>query len=191
MKFLPMAECRTFSFKVCHLRERLPGKPGLSVVLITVTGMVDEETWPAYRAAYLSAYHILHRFIIVFDVRDVSMPAGMLISQKREMIMGLKPWTVARVVGVCLLTDSEVIHLLVNTLVKAGGQAAPFAIFTSVDEIATWAAVAAEGFMGHPVHADVSPAPVLFGDLDGAMLYSLVLQKFINFMKHFYAAIKQ
>lgn len=91
--------------------------------------------WPEYKRAYKAAF-LQHtsRFVLVFDLRDLTMPGFDVIAKKKRLLKWVKPYTVRKMLGVVVLTAYPQVKDIVTGLVRAGGQVAPFYAFTDIQE---------------------------------------------------------
>ena len=154
------------------------------VVVVKFFDTLSSSEIVAYRKAYQDMYRTRRRFVLVFDTRELSMPTPELFQTKVDLVFNLKHRTLAQVMGVIILTEYELIQHLVMQLIQAGGQAAPFAVVTTVQECARLAVDWLELIHGRTPAAIAACRP-LFSETEPAVLVSLLACKFIMFMRHF------
>jgi hypothetical protein len=163
------------------------GGPCVAVLTILPGGFSVHE-WPQYEAEYLALYEQHPVFVLVCDVRELGMPDLQVIRNKMELMKSMKHKTVLQITSVVIITQYEIIKQLVETLMKAGGQAATYAITTNPADAVAYAADFAQAYSGNLVkkwstaHPPTHPR---FGNTDRAALVGLVLMRFIIFMRHF------
>jgi hypothetical protein len=154
------------------------------VVVITFYETLSSSEILAYRKAYRDMYHSRQRFVLVFDTRQLSMPTPELFQTKLDLIFNFKHHSLAQVMGAIILTDYEFIKHLVMQLCKAGGQAAPLSVVTTVQECASLAADWVELIHGR-TPASIALQRPLFSKTEPAVVMALLVCKFIMFMRHF------
>jgi hypothetical protein len=158
------------------------------VVVIRVLAGIKTSDWPAYRAAYMKVYDTFDHFVIVFDLREVTMSNVDLIPLKKELIQELKPRTTRQVLGVVVVTAYDVIATLVTTLVRQGGQAAPFFISTNLHEAASVASRMANIIKRVPGCDAEERGVVTYGELSKAAFTVLIFFMFVRMQNHFLRA---
>jgi hypothetical protein len=181
-------------FKFSVVPPAAPGGTYVAVLTILPGGITVDE-WPQYEASYRALYEQYPVFVLVFDVRELGIPALQVIRNKIALMQSMKHRTVLQISTVVIITQYEIIKQLVETLMKAGGQAATYAITTNPADAIDYVANSAQAYSGNLVtawstaRAATSPR---FGNTDHAALVGLVLMRFIIFMRHFVRyAVKQ
>jgi hypothetical protein len=158
-----------------------------SVMLVTLSGSVTPTEWQEYQTAYKRMYAETKSFVLVFDARGVTIPDISIVQSKLQLLQQCKHMTVRQVAAVVVVTEYPLIQSLVSTLVRAGGQAAPFKITTSTAEAAAAVADYVQARAGEVVasYKVTQTHGVTFGQIDGAAIASLVLLRFVLFQRHF------
>jgi hypothetical protein len=154
------------------------------VVVVTFYETLSSLEIQAYKKAYKDMYHSRRRFVLVFDTRQLSMPTPELFQTKVDLIFNFKHHSLAQVIGAVILTDYDFIKHLVMQISKAGGQAAPLAVVTTVQECAHLTADWLELIHGRTPAAIAACRP-LFSKTEPAAVMALLVCKFIMFMRHF------
>ena len=172
-------------FSFTHVAAAVAGGPG--VMIVSLQGGMDQAHWPQYEAAYRRMYATTAAFVLVFDARSFGLPDLAVVQAKMRLMQAMKHRTVCQVAAVVVLTEYDLIKRLVNTLVRAGGQAAPFQITTCPKEAAAIVADHVQAAAGSSVasYKAAHPLAPTFGDVDGATLVALVLLRFVLFQRHF------
>ena len=179
-----MASVSTSSFDIFKVAVGA-GMPVVAVV--SFKGLPSDGDWVLYERAYLSLYRDHNKFIIIFDTRNIDFPTLDVIQNKKVLLQTLKHRTVGQVPAVLVLTQFDIIKQLVLTVIRAGGQAAPFFISTLPEDVVQYATDVATAVSGRnvPHWWRTRPGLVSIGDTDRAVILALVLQQLITFSRHF------
>lgn len=177
-----VATSTSFELHVVNVGGKTP-----PVALFTFRGLPCGKDWHPYEQAYLSLYRSFPTFIILFDTRNIDFPSLDVIQNVKALLQRLKHRTVSQVPAVIVLTQFQLIKELVLTVIKAGGQAAPFFISTDPDQVVQYAADVATFSSGKNVPRwwQTRPGLVSIRDAGTATILALVLQQFVIFSRHF------
>jgi hypothetical protein len=157
----------------------------VAVITFQETFQGDAE-WTYYETAYRKMYTHHKRLIMVFDARAISVPPTDLIMRKMNMTQSLKHLTCIQIAGTIVITKYDVIRVLVNAIVKAGGQASPFHITTDIEEGAN--CVQDILLASNGCHLENGTHTLRMNQVDKATLMCLAILKFIPSMRHFLRA---
>jgi len=172
----------TFSIRKVHSR----------VAIVSFHSCPDEFEWKAYETCYKEMFDTMHHFILIFDTRNLGLPSIFIVQQKAKLLLSLKHRTLSQVMGVMVLTEYDFIKDLVLMIIKAGGQAAPFAIVTSVAECVQqtldWVRIL--HFKRVPERPGsalslLSQKPVSWRQAGHASSAGIIVWRFMMFMRHF------
>jgi len=161
-----------------------------AIVVVTIDRLPEGDAeWSTYVAAYTAMFAKHRNIVLVFDTRSISMPSFHLIMRKRALMAQLKPYTVAIVSKVIILTAHALLRDLVAAVLKAGGQTAPFHIATDPAEVLHHALRMARILQGAPVHAGGggTAQACTRASVGDAAVCSLVFIWFLLIGKHYMA----
>lgn len=110
----------------------------VGVVLVTVHGAPDLESWAEYEGQYLAALALTPtRVVLVFDLTQAEWDVSSLppiVAKKLALTRRVKALTIQRVQAVMVLTGSPLLAEVVTSLVQASGQTSPFFCVDTWDE---------------------------------------------------------
>ena len=157
---------------------------GSHVGLVRIVGMLEPDEMPVYKQMYSAMYDKMDRFIIVFDTREMAIPSLQLFAEKVNLLSKLKHRTCSQVMGAVVLTEFDLIKTLVSEILKMSGQAAPFAIVTSVSscitQIRQWITIA-----NGKTPPGMEHLLLKFSENAPASSAALLVLRFLQFMRHF------
>jgi len=157
---------------------------GSQVGLLRVVGTLEASEMPAYKQMYTSLYNQMSRFIIIYDTREMDIPSLQLFKEKVNLVSKLKHRTCSQVMGVIVLTEFDFIKTLVSEIMRMSGQAAPFAIVTSVPsciaKLRHWITIA--NGKTPPGMEHLVPK---FSENPPASSAALLVLRFLQFTRHF------
>jgi hypothetical protein len=156
-----LAACDAFSTSVAlYARGTLSQ---IHVVTITFSDRAAAEfeaAWELYTQTYEAMYATCRRFVLVFDLRYMSIPPIPFILKKIALIKSVKWRTAYQVRFVCVLVKSDFIANVVEQLLAANRQAAPVIITTDTRRLAAQVAQAMYASDGiHAVDPRATPTP--------------------------------
>jgi hypothetical protein len=110
-----------------------------ALVVIAFTGFPALVDMDDYEREYKRVYELFPTFLTIYDTRGFDVPNIPVIQRAIKLIHDIKTRTVQQVHATLVLTQFDFVRVLVDTLVRAGGQVAPFRICTTPKEVSEMA----------------------------------------------------
>jgi len=153
-------------------------------MVVTIEGSMVGPEIARYAAEYEAMYDTLDRFVVIMDIRRIDFPSADMFNVQKNLLTKLKHRSVSQVMGAVVFTEYESVKELIMALVKAGGQAAPFSIVTTVPEcvhtVANWVQL-----IHRQTPTSTKNTGPLFVKTDPATIVAILVFRFIMFMRHF------
>ncbi len=139
-----------------------------------------------FKQCYQKVYAKYPHFVLVFDLYAMGLPPQDLLASVGSLILSMKYRTSRQVLAAMVLTSHSTLRDLVLSLVRAGGQAAPFMAFTSRSELAAATARCAGILKGWKAvsHPRKLAKPLRWKDFSDKG-FALCIVKFMQSMRHF------
>lgn len=136
MREVHSVQKHTFSIRAFKLDTIAPQS---ALVIIAFSGFPAIEDMDDYEHEYKLVYTLFPKFLTLYDTRGLGVPNIQVIQRVIKLVHGIKTQTVQQVHATLVLTQFDFVRMLVDTLVRAGGQVAPFRICTTPAEISEMA----------------------------------------------------